>query len=278
MIIPDNIEQEEDLLLETSDEMTYESLRLLNKNSFSAGLIMFLSATLDSGIISNQFYFGKAGLFLGTLIVIILMFFTVYVIERLMAVATKIEKDSDGRIKIETFSDISKIVFGYKTEVVTKVFIFAINWTIIIFNSLNTADFLLHRFGEGENSGLMIFLIKLFSFLLFYTLILIITEPEKLSGISKFIYLAVITPLIILFCWNITNLAEGESTNDFKFFQFSHLFPLTGSLFYCYGYMGTIFGVRSTLKKPSDMSRIIKYALSFVTIVFIVNGSTFLIV
>jgi hypothetical protein len=248
MVVKNDDNPKHSSLISPKNEITYEASRLLNKNSYKKRLVLFLSVTLDTGIISNQFFFGKAGLLLGTLLVPLIVFLNVYVMERTMAVATSIEKESDGQTKIETFSDISREGFGTKTEIVTKACIFSVNWTIIIFNCLNTVEFLLNSIGNEDRSETTLILIKLLVYLIFFVFILVITEPEKLSNVSGIIYLMTIMPLLIVFCRNIKDFVRGKYSSDFEYFQFSNVFPLTGSLLYCLGYMGTIFSIRSTLK------------------------------
>ena len=63
----------------------------------------------------------------------------------------------------------------------------------------------------------------------------------------------------------------------YKLFEFSQLSDFIGNQLYAMESIGTLFTVRSTLKKRSNMKNVLKYSFRFILLLFIVNGISFIL-
>lgn len=60
-------------------------------------------------------------------------------------------------------------------------------------------------------------------------------------------------------------------------FNFNYTSDMIGNLLYSFESIGTLFTVRSTLKKPRDMTKILYFSYAMVTFIIMTNSVIFLI-
>lgn len=96
--------------LENKNKISYEKNRLLHKNGSFSAIILILKSSLGLGILMNQYYFGKTGLILSPIILIIVSIIILYSFYLLLKIADNEEKNFNN--KIENYDQLGKIVFG----------------------------------------------------------------------------------------------------------------------------------------------------------------------
>ena len=266
----------------TFDTTTYEGRRHLHKNSIFAATFLFFKSTIGLGLLVNQYYIGKAGLLWGSFITFFLVIFVGNTLDLMLKIANNIEKKSYKKIKIENFDQISFLVFGKKMQICTKIFIILYNESVLLINTINFAKFLQIQF-SGNFPEFKIFenlnYFKLFIIILFLCILIFIVEPEKLKYLSYFATVILVLALLIMWTENIIKYFIIEKTKPYwEYVNFNYTSNLIGNQLYSLESIGTLFTVRSTLKKPKKMRNVLFWTYLLVTSIFIINGTTFLLV
>lgn len=265
----------------TFDTTTYEGRRFLHKNSVFAATFLFFKSTIGLGLLVNQYYIGKAGILWGTFITFFLVIFVGNTLDLMLKIANSIEKKSYKKIKIENFDQISFLVFGKKMQIITKIFIILYNESVLLINTINFAKFLQIQF-SGNFPNIAIFeklnYFKLFVIIIFLLILIFIVEPEKLKYLSYFASIILVLALLIMWTQNIIKYITLQKKPYFEYANINYTSNLIGNQLYSLESIGTLFTVRSTLKKPKKMRKVLFWTYFLVTTIFIINGTTFLLV
>ena len=255
----------------------FERRRMQHKSSILSGCLVFFKSTVGFGLVSSQYFFGKAGLFLGILTTIISCLVIWYTMKLIVQAADDIETNEN--IEIENYDQITSKIFGYKMTFITKAFCFLFNEGIVLVNITNLANFL----QSSLTDYLPVYLhdsefFKVIIIIVFIILLVFILEPEMIkypSYVAAFVLLlATVTMWIMSLVQYIKN-SEPKNYNDFSILNFP---ALIGNQLYAFESIGTLFTVRSTLANRTDMHKVLAYTFVLIFSLFAINGISFLVV
>ena len=269
-----------DTLLSKPSPLTYEESRLLKKNNGFTGMCMLLKGTMGLGLIVNQYYQAKTGIILGPIITTVISFAVMYSVNCVLSLANSIETERGDSFKFETMDQLIVLVLGSPARLVTKAFTFGLNQAAIIINVINLSKFIHDRINRiyASSAFTSLIFIKLIVILLFLALVGVIVEPERLKYPA---YISASLVLFSLFCmWtaNLSDFIASDMAPNIHLADFSGTSGLLGSLLYSFKSIGIIFGVRSTLRHPKQMNRLVYTTYGIVIFLFSFNGISFLIV
>ena len=175
--------------------------------------------------------------------------------------------------KIENYDQLGKIVFGIKFQYICKILCFLLNLFVIIINTLNFSKFLqfdLKKIIFIEN----IFFYKLITILIFLIIIYFILEPEKLKYPSYIGFIIYILALLIMWYYNF-KLKKTKNIN-INFINIKTIPFFIGNNLYSIESIGTIFTIRATMRKRSQMKKVVIFSYFIFFILICINGISFL--
>ena len=266
-------------ILPPKRKKTYEENRQHHKNGFISSTILLFKSTIGLGLLMNQYYLAKSGLIAGPITTILMCLLTMYSMYLLLKISDEEEKKSLNH-QIENYDHLGKVVYGVKFQYVCKIFCFGYNMTAILANTLNFAKFLQNEFsGYTENDFFKnIFFYKLIVVLFFLILLLFILEPEKLKYPSYFGAGILIIALFLMWTDNFLILKNRTKNIDYDFINFPAIPDLVGNQLYALESIASVFTVRATMKKRSQMKKSLILSYFICCILFSFNGISFLIV
>lgn len=264
----------------STDTESYEQRRQKNKNGELAGTFLMFKSTVGLGLLIVQFYIGKSGLLLGplsSLLIIAIMGYSIFIIVRL---ADNIESEKGSTKKIQTIDQVVGAVYGETLQTFTKVLNFFFNMAFINVNMISLVRFLNTKFQLYAHQGSIdpIILYKISVLLIVVTIVVCILEPEKLKYIAIFSSSVLLIGITLMWILNLLKIGENEQSFEFGLFNVYGLANLVGSLMYSVESIGLVFTVRSTLKEPIKMQRIVVNTFIAVAVLFIITGLSFLLV
>ena len=260
--------------------LTYEEKRLLYKNSTFSAICIFFKGTVGLGLLVNQYYLAKAGLILGPLLTIIITTLITYAIDMVLKLANQIENEKANGFKFETMDQLVEMTLGRFAKITTKVFTFGLNQAAIIVNAINFGKFLKAQFINGNESGLFADLLffKLLTALIFLAVVAIIVEPEKLKYPAYISAVILLVGVFILWVNNIQMVMDRGHFAPLEYFNYYGISSLVGSQLYSFESIGIVFGIRSTLKHPHYMKKVLIITFIGIALLFGCNGISFLTV
>lgn len=255
----------------------FERARARHKSGVLSGCLVFFKSTVGLGLLVSQYFFGRAGLVLGTLTTVLTTTIIGYTMHLVVAVADKME--ADGSPDVENYDQITEALFGRAMMVVTKVFCFLFNEGIVLVNITNLAGFLLDHLGHLFPSSLQDpDFFKLVAILLIQLTLIFILEPEKIKYPSYAAAIVLFVATGIMWVMGYVQLARNAEPKPFDLFSLPDFPAVIGNQLYAFESIGTLFTVRSTLARRGDMHRVLLYTFLLIFFLFATNGVTFLIV
>lgn len=260
-------------------QKTYEETRMAHKNGFISSTILLFKSTIGLGLLMNQFFFAKGGLITGPITTILMCLLTGYSMYILLKISDLEEKKGLGT-QIENYDQLGKIVYGVKFQYICKFFCFMYNMTAILANTLNFSKFLQNEFSQYASADFFkgIFFYKIVVVLLFLILLLFILEPEKLKYPSFFGAIVLILALILMWSDNLKIAIDNKKEVVFDYINFTNLPDLVGNQLYALESIASVFTVRATMKKRSQMKTSLFLSYFLCCILFSLNGISFLMV
>ena len=254
---------------------TYESLRNYHKNGVLSGCFIFFKSTVGLGLLASQCFFGKAGLLLSFLVSAVLVLLIQYTMRLLTNVAKDMES-KDPKLKIETYGQMVERVLGPKTKIFTLIACFEFNHAILIINTTNFAKFVMNQFQPEQGTG-DISMYKLVIIGILVVSLLLVIEPEKLKFTSYVSAVALIGGTIIMWAMNLGIWAKRPQP-EYDLANFKYFSNYVGNQLYAIESIGTLFTVRALLREPAKIDKVMAYTFVFILSMFLLNGSSFLIV
>lgn len=261
------------------NEGSYEQRRQKFKSNIFSGCLVFFKSTVGLGLLVSQYFFGQAGLLLGTCTTILSCLIICYTMSLIISVADKLERESHDTLCIENYDQITDIIYGQPMMIVTKIFCFLFNEGIILVNITNLARFLLENFEKSVPSGFEgIDFFKLVAVFLILLSLVFIIEPEMIKYPSYLAAFILFFATFIMWVMSYFQLFKNGKTKPFEYMNFMHFPSLVGNQLYAFESIGTLFTVRSTLQSHSQMHKVLKYTFVLIFLLFAINGISFLIV
>ena len=259
---------------------TYAERREKAKNGILTGCIMFFKSTCGLGLFVTQFYLAKAGLILGPLASCLTAAIIILGMYLSLKVSNDIEEKSGHTVELTTYDKLVNRTLGFKMRVLAKLTIILSIYVSINVNIINMAKFLNENaFGNVDTGPFQdLNFCKLFVMFLMLTIIFFIVEPENFkypTYVSMVLYL---TAVLITVFSNIGSIASAEELPEIDYFNFSELSNLVSTQVYSFESITMIFGIRSTLKRPSDMKKIVFIAIGAGTFMYVLNAILVLLV
>lgn len=265
--IKENDSQAMDLLnisyqnLNDSESMgSYSRLRFENKASSFAVFLILLRAITGVGFLSTQYYFNSIGYILALLLIISSFILIAFCANLFLIVCNEIE--SGNTIFINSYEEVMlNLTQNKKTNTImyytTKLCLILFHFSILIINFINLSKFL-HRYisplTELSILNSLLFY-KVIIMLVVLTLLVCFISPEQLQLPSKISFFFI---YIIIFClWIKTGVTETNGNPLIEPFVGQHCFSFLGSIFYSVEGVSSIATIRSTMRTPSKMGKVI---------------------
>lgn len=258
-------------------EGQFEKNRLRHKSGVFSGCLVFFKSTVGLGLLVSQYFFGRAGLALGTATTVLTSTIIAYTMWLIVSVADKMEAEGSG--DIENYDQITDRIYGKTMMVVTKIFCFLFNLGIILVNITNLSSFLLENIGHLFPMYLQqIEFFKLLSILAIQVTLIFILEPEKIKYPSYIAAIILFLATAIMWVMSLSQLSKNTERKHYDLVSFPDFPAVIGNQLYAFESIGTLFTVRSTLKDRNSMHRVLVYTFILIFILFASNGIIFLIV
>ena len=258
-------------------ESSYEKSRKLHKNGVFSGSFIFFKSTVGLGMLASQFFFGKAGLVLSTLVSILLVLLIHYTMRLLTNIAKDME-EKDSNLSINTYDQMVGKVLGCFAQVFTKIACFEFNHAVIIINAINLSKFAMQNVSSLDgSSGAGLDTFKFITICLLVTLLVIIIEPEKLKFTSYISSIVLVGGIIILWVLN-TEVWLSRPQPNFALVDFHNFASVVGNELYAIEGVGTLFTVRSVLREKSKINQVMSISFAIILLIFVVNGISYLVV
>lgn len=258
-------------------EFSYEKNRKLHKNGVFSGSFIFFKSTVGLGMLASQFFFGKAGLVLSTLVSIFLVVLIHYTMKLLTDIAKDME-EKDSNLSIDTYDQMIGRVLGSFAQVFTKIACFEFNHAVMIINTINFSKFVMQNFSSlDRSSGAELNTFKFIIICLLIALLIIIIEPEKLKFTSYISSIVLVGGIIILWVLN-TEVWLSRPQPSFALFDFHNFTSLVGNELYAIEGVGTLFTVRSVLRERSKINQVMFVSFAIILVIFVINGISYLVV
>lgn len=261
----------------TDNQDKFNIRRMQHKSSVFSGCLVFFKSTVGLGLLVSQYFFGKAGLLLGTLTTIVSCLIIGFTMNLIISVADKMEETAN--VNIENYDQITQSVYGNTMMVVTKIFCFLFNEGIILVNITNLAGFMLMNVGPYMPLVFReIEFFKLFSIFMILVVLAFILEPEMIKYPSYLAAVILFVATFIMWLMSFHQFFTNTDSKEFELFSLPNFPSLIGNQLYAFESIGTLFTVRSTLQKRSDMHKVLFYTFILIFGLFAMNGVSFLIV
>lgn len=256
-----------------SYENSRKELRYNNFNSF----ILILKSTVGICYFNYHFAIAKTGIYLSFFLNCIICYITSYGIYKITKLADSIEseqndedQDDDSKI-IKIYHDIPDYI-KTKTAYLLKAVILII--CLLVTSSSTIANMSVMSNILATDFGLNIFVSKALISLLFCILMLVIVIPEKIKYILYFITLVMFTIVIMVIVDSLNIFANeyDSSPKDYTYCNWQNSGIFLGVSSYAYESVGSIFNVRRTMKKRSDMPKLQIGVFIFVSLSYYITG------
>lgn len=157
-----------------------------------------------------------------------------------------------------------------------QAFVLIFNYATLLINGTNFARFLFTLFAEEEIKDFVNSFIfyKLITIVLMILLMLIIKSSEYLKIPSLLSTVIIISSLIIFWIKNLNDFGIKNIYN-MDAFKVSGMLPLISSQVYSIESIGTLLTIRQAMKRPKQISSVIKQVFAFSLILFVLNGLSF---
>lgn len=263
-------------ILEIADS-SYEKKRNLHKNGVFSGSFIFFKSTVGLGMLASQFFFGKAGLVLSTLVSLFLVLLIHYTMKLLTDIAKDMEA-KDRNLSINTYDQMVGKVLGPYAQIFTKIACFEFNHAVIIINTINLSKFVMHSFTPLDGSpGLNLDTYKFIIIGLLLASLVIVIEPEKLKFTSYVSTIILVGGIIIMWVLN-TKVWMTRPQPDFALVDFHHFAAVVGNQLYAIEGVGTLFTIRSILRERNKINQVMSISFAIILLIFVANGISYLVV
>lgn len=157
-----------------------------------------------------------------------------------------------------------------------QAFVLIFNYATLLINGTNFARFLFTLFAEEEIKDFVNSFIfyKLITIVLMILLMLMIKSSEYLKIPSLLSTVIIISSLIIFWIKNLNDFGIKNIYN-MDAFKVSGMLPLISSQVYSIESIGTLLTIRQAMKRPKQISSVIKQVFAFSLILFVLNGLSF---
>lgn len=255
----------------------FERNRIAHKSGIFSGCLVFFKSTVGLGLLVSQYFFGRAGLALGTLTTIFTCLIIGYTMQLIINVADRLERERGE--DIENYDQITNIVYGKKMMVITKIFCFLFNEGIILVNITHLSGFFMDNLKDLLPESLHeIEFFKLMTILVILVILVVILEPEKIKYPSYVAGFILIVATALMWILSYVQLYKNTEKKHYDLFSFPDFPAVIGNQLYAFESIGTLFTVRSTLAKRNDMHKVLWLTFILIFTLFATNGITFLLV
>lgn len=255
----------------------YTMNREKNKNNVVVGSILFTKSAIGLGLLSNSYFFTQTGAILGCVTTLVLCFLITYTLSLLLALAEKIEA-KNKELKMENLDMVSLFVFGFKMQMLSKTLNFLFNYCCIVVNMINFCKYAQQIIAlHTPWTSIRLFEVKIIVIVFILFILVFILEPEKLrypSYIALFVLLLSLVSFWIINCYKYAHL---EHRPEVPLFVLAGINNFIGNQLYAMESIGTLFTVRSTLKKRSEMQKVLLVSFGTILVLFLINGMSFIL-
>ena len=249
----------------------------VKKNGLIYGFMIFLSTSIDVSFLNNQYYYGKAGVLGGFIVIGTIISFTCFISVKILKIADYLER-KHPIVKVQTLSDLASRVIDRRIGIPIKINVFLYNWAAIVINGFVVSRYIQRNLNALTDNGFLSsdnFSTFLFMLICVFSIVLI-AKPKKLGTPALIAVIFLILSVIIVLIVNVEKLAKDGFAPYILLFNKDYFSSLVGNTSYAISYMGTTFGVRTTLKKRTDLNKIVIYQSFVMAFLFNAMGFVFL--
>ena len=238
---------------------TYEQSRMENKNSVLYGVLIFLKPLFGMGFLVFHFYFGRAGLLLSTATTVLVTVVVCYFMQIALNIANDVERKEYKDGQIETMDEAARKVLGKPLGLFTKLLIVSFNLTTIIANCMNFSRFLVERIAVWSDIPFLhnIVVYKAIFVLVVIAVTIILVEPEKIKITCLISVFTVVFVTTLTMALGLGRIFEN-GVQKVRWFEPSNATTMCSSLFFAMEGIATLFSTRATLKRPSQMTKVVQ--------------------
>lgn len=262
--------------LEAEPISAYEAEKIANKSNIIQGTMIFTKSSLGFGFFMFQYYFIKVGLWPGIIFTILTTSLINGFLALLASIADRVTNDKG--IEFETLNELTESVLGKIASVIIKIFILLLSQVVILSNSFLVTDFLQTEFSYYLNIDFLkqAWVTKLLFIIVFIAIIMTIVEMEKIK-FSSAIALVVYIACFLILCGLIIKKGIQDGFNSkYDVPNSDYYISLISLIVFAMESISSLFSIRATLKKRSDMPMILFYSNIILVVIFITCGLVFL--
>jgi len=251
---------------------TYEIMREERKISGIAAFFVLFKSCVGLGIFSYPYAYGKVGMVYGAIMSFFVCYITTYGMYRLTTISDEIEQKTQNLVKIEDYHFLSYYVTQKHSgkKVAGFVSTLAIIGTILNNISVIISSVIEISIHLAPFLGIDKFFIKLMIIGLYLAITAYAIEPEKLKFFGLISGVFILFICSIMFSENMIRLSEGKAEGvTYESFNLANTGIFLGMAGFAYEACGTIFTVRMTMKKRSNMPSLIIGVFAFIGVVFV---------